>query len=262
MEEHMIPTFEKAHRLTLTDTEKELLNYFENNLPSSAFISLKELGAKLYTSNATVVRFCQKLGLRGYNEFKYQVRHELEQLKGPAFSSNSLISQSIARFQDNLETVNTATLEAVARMLADERPIYIYGSDLSSLAARYLHTILTMLDHPAILVEWHRLLNGLTYELGHDALLFIITAHGDAQRYLPAFQRAQEHDTCIVLLTCQQDSPLIPYSTYAICTNDQDEEYRHVTINGRLGIFTIIQILVELIASIHQPMQVTADPMP
>ena len=49
MEEHMIPTFEKAHRLTLTDTEKELLNYFENNLPSSAFISLKELGAKLYT---------------------------------------------------------------------------------------------------------------------------------------------------------------------------------------------------------------------
>ena len=65
-----ISVFQNAHSLSLTDTEKELLDYFKINLPSCAFMSLKDLTSKLYISNATVVRFCQKLGLKGYNEFK------------------------------------------------------------------------------------------------------------------------------------------------------------------------------------------------
>ena len=76
----MIPIFEKAHQLDLTGTEEEILQYFESNLPASIYTSLNDLSASLYTSNATIVRFCQKLGLKGYNEFKYQVRGELKQL--------------------------------------------------------------------------------------------------------------------------------------------------------------------------------------
>ena len=72
----MIPIFEKAHQLDLTGTEEEILQYFESNLPASIYTSLNDLSASLYTSNATIVRFCQKLGLKGYNEFKYQVRGE------------------------------------------------------------------------------------------------------------------------------------------------------------------------------------------
>ena len=57
----MIPIFEKAHQLDLTGTEEEILQYFESNLPASIYPSLNDLSASLYTSNATIVRFCQKL---------------------------------------------------------------------------------------------------------------------------------------------------------------------------------------------------------
>ena len=75
----MIPLFEKARRLPLTDTELEILEYFEKNIHRRMFSSLNQVSGELYTSNATIVRFCKKLGLRGYNEFKYQVRRELEE---------------------------------------------------------------------------------------------------------------------------------------------------------------------------------------
>lgn len=101
----MIPLFEKAHRLSLTDAEKEILSYFESNLPSSIYANLNDLSASLYTSNATIVRFCQKLGLKGYNEFKYQVRSELMQLQQPVFTGNDLISHSIALFKDNMQCI-------------------------------------------------------------------------------------------------------------------------------------------------------------
>ena len=96
----MIPLFGKAHRMQLTETEKSILDYFEKNLPLSVHTHLNDLSSALYTSNATIVRFCQKLGLNGYNEFKYQLRHELKQMKEPVFSPNDLISHSLALFRE------------------------------------------------------------------------------------------------------------------------------------------------------------------
>ena len=145
-----ISVFQNAHSLSLTDTEKELLDYFKINLPSCAFMSLKDLTSKLYISNATVVRFCQKLGLKGYNEFKYQVRNELKQINKPIFSSDSLISHSIALFKDNLENLDITVLDSIAELLTMDKSVYIYGSELNSLAATYLHMILATLDYPSI----------------------------------------------------------------------------------------------------------------
>lgn len=243
----MIPLFEKAHKLSLTDAEKEILSYFESNLPSSIYANLNDLSASLYTSNATIVRFCQKLGLKGYNEFKYQVRNELMQLQQPVFISNNLISHSIALFRDNMDAVDIEKMQAIADLLTSDRSVYIYGSNLSSLVAKYLQTVLSTLDYPSILIDWQRLLNGLVYSMDQDTVLFIITAHGDARRYLPVFEKAKERNVATILLTCEPDSPLIPHSTLWICTNDQNMEYHHIDINTRFGMFTIIQILIELI---------------
>ncbi len=156
----MIPIFEKAHQLDLTGTEEEILQYFESNLPASIYTSLNDLSASLYTSNATIVRFCQKLGLKGYNEFKYQVRGELKQLHMTP-TSDDLMHHTLALFRDNLEQIDVAKLEEIAGLLTSGRPIYIYGSNLSSLSAKYLQTVLTSLDYPCILIEWQRLLTGL-----------------------------------------------------------------------------------------------------
>ncbi|MCI6885664.1 MAG: MurR/RpiR family transcriptional regulator [Lachnospiraceae bacterium] len=248
----MIPLFEKAHRMTLTNTEQEILTYFETHLPSAIHTDLNRLSSELYTSNATIVRFCQKLGLRGFNEFKYQVRSELKELRSPAIASDDLISHTLALFKDNMDAIDQKKLEQIANLLTGDAPVYIYGSYLSSLAARYLQTILNTLDYPSILIEWQRLLNGLIYEITPGSVLLIITAHGDAIRYLPVFQRAKERNAVTILLTCEDTSPLIPYSTIWMCTNDKNEEYHHVDINPRIGIFTIIQLLIELVAEIHE----------
>ena len=77
----MIPLLEKAHSMQLTEMEQHILTYFEDNLSTVAFMNLEELSHILYTSNATIVRFCKKIGLNGFNEFKYQLKKELSQLK-------------------------------------------------------------------------------------------------------------------------------------------------------------------------------------
>ena len=209
---------------------------------------LNDLSSALYTSNATIVRFCQKLGLNGYNEFKYQLRHELKQMKEPVFSPNDLISHSLALFRDNMEAVDADKLKRIADYLTGDNPVYIYGSNLSSVPAKYLQVVLNTLDHPSILIEWHRLLAGLIHEITSDSVLFMISAHGDSQRYLPIFECAKKRGITTILLTSEKNSPLLSLSTIWMCSNDQNEECHHVDINSRLGIITLIQLIIELAA--------------
>ena len=91
----MIPIFEQAHSLFLTPTESEILDWFENHFPQCLYMNLEEMSDQLYTSSATIVRFCQKLGFKGFNEFKYQLRQQLKEQKNlhssPITSLNTLL---------------------------------------------------------------------------------------------------------------------------------------------------------------------------
>ena len=241
----MIPLFEHARQLELTQAEEEILDYFIRHPKSASYMSLQELSRQLYTSGATIVRFCQKLGLGGFNDFKYQLRRELQEARQTVFQSDDYIKRSIALFKDNLVSMDLDSLEWIAALLTSKRPLYIYGGNLSSLPAHYLQMVLNSLDYPSILVEWERLLGALVNTVGDDAVLLILSAHGN-DRYLPTFQTAMERGLTTILFTCEPDSPLIPYSTIAVCTNDVNREYRGVDVNTRIGFFTVIQILIEM----------------
>ena len=212
----MIPIFEEARRLLLTPAEKDILQYLENHFPACTYLSLEELSAVLYTSSATIVRFCQKLGFSGFNEFKYQSRSQLRQTDKDAGFSDEVIGRNLAMFQDNVAQLDRESLLQAASLLTSGRPLYIYGASLSSLAARYLHSILSSLDYSSILIEWQRLLNGLLYNLSDESVFLIITAHGDAARYDPVFKQARADRANTILITCERESPLIPLRTVAL----------------------------------------------
>ena len=244
----MLSLFEKAHQLPLTETEKIILSYFEEYSSAVIHMTLSDLCAQLYTSNATIVRFCQKLGLSGYNDFKYLLRSELRACKMAPFYADEYISRSMARFQDSIAALNIRQLEEITELLTSNRPLYIYGTNLSALPARYLQIVLNSLDYASILIEWENQLNGLVQNMNDNAVLLVMTARGRGERYLRPFEVAKKRGLTTVLLTSNRESSLIPYSTITVCTNDLNEEYQHTDINSRIVFFTVIQILIELTA--------------
>lgn len=245
----MLPLFEKAHKLRLTETEKNILAYFEEHAASVLHMTLSDLCGVLYTSNATIVRFCQKLGLSGYNDLKYQIRSGLQAQQETVFYPDAYISRILARLQDTIAALDLGQLEEIAGLLTSGRPLYIYGTNLSALPARYLQIVLNSLDYPSILIEWEELLHGLTGNIHKDSVLLIMTAKGNPDHYLRTFQLAKERGLTTVLLTAGHGSPLVSYSTIAVFTNDWNEEFQNMDMDPRIGFFTVVQILIELIAS-------------
>ena len=59
--------------LDFTQSEKEISEYILNHGDAILNMSIKELAKKTYTSPATIVRLCQKLNYKGYNDFKIEL---------------------------------------------------------------------------------------------------------------------------------------------------------------------------------------------
>ena len=115
--------------------------------------------------------------------------------------------------------------------------------------------MLNSLDYPSILIEWDGLLSGLVRNMDGSAVLLFMSASG-REGYLPSFHLARDRGLTTVLLTGNRNSPLIPYSTAAVCTNDLEDarpQGELADLNPRLGFFTVVQILIELAAGKRLP---------
>lgn len=64
-------------RLNLTSTEKQIVDFIEANPRIVINLPLDELSEQCYVSQASVIRFCKKLGMKGFADFKIKLASQL-----------------------------------------------------------------------------------------------------------------------------------------------------------------------------------------
>lgn len=69
-----MPIIDKLERQeNLTEAERELALFILANTGEVTRMSIAELAEQSFTSNATVIRLCRKLGLKGYRDFRIEL---------------------------------------------------------------------------------------------------------------------------------------------------------------------------------------------
>lgn len=123
---------------SLSDVDLSIYNTIVRCGPEVARMQLKELAERAHVSQASVVRFCKKLGCSGFSEFKYRYRDVLDQQEQSALDDEDV---TLARFLREARTSEFA--EALSRassiLLQADRVLFVgIGSSgyLASLGAR------------------------------------------------------------------------------------------------------------------------------
>ena len=243
----MIPLLEKAKAATLTSSERLLLNYISEHPKQVVHQNLQFICDTLFISNATIIRFCQKLGFRGFNEFKFELRSQLNHLQSNDIMNDTLFDRQLAIFKDNLNNLQLNEMESIYQMLQSHKTIYIYGSAMSSIPAHYLHSVLSSLDYNCIYVEWRHLLRGIAEYTDHDTLMIMITSHGATERYEDILLTLKANHTEIIFITDEENNSLKQLSNVYINTNEQGKMMHNVDYSYKLKSLIIVQTLIEMI---------------
>lgn len=122
----------------LTAAERSVADFFLQNRERGDFSS-KAVAARLYVSEASLSRFAQKCGFKGYREFIYEYQRPFDE--GSPFLSFSQVTKDVlARYQQLLDSssrlVDEGQMRRVSQMLANSQRVYIYGMGSSGFAAR------------------------------------------------------------------------------------------------------------------------------
>lgn len=136
-EKSAIPLIESSYS-SLTVTEKQVAQYFLNENEPDDY-SLKNVAAILAVSEATLVRFSQKCGFKGYREFIYQYEKSL-MAKKPTENITESSLQVLDAYQELLSKSYSLIKEdqifRAARMISQAKRVYVGGIGSSGYAAR------------------------------------------------------------------------------------------------------------------------------
>lgn len=125
----------KSQYNSFTDTEKRIADFFINNTDKLDF-SAKSIYEKLYVSNASLSRFAQKCGFKGYREFIYRYEESLQEEENNEANEKEVFAdvyqRVLARFY---EMVDVVQISRVVKYLSEAERTYVLGKGSSGFAA-------------------------------------------------------------------------------------------------------------------------------
>lgn len=177
------------HLDSYRDTEKSIILYLVNNIDHLENLTITSLALETYTSNATVIRFCRKLGFQGFRDFKIQLIKEAElQSKSiavnpntPFLSSDSLpevgtkiatlISNTLAKTEQNL---NYNQIEKTVQMLIKSKRIFIFATgDTYITVSSFTSKMNKVNEYPILANQWDNPAQSIANLTTNDCALFV-----------------------------------------------------------------------------------------
>lgn len=133
---------EQLESIKLTETEKTIVEYLDTHQDIVSELTITDLAANTYTSNASIIRFCKKLGFKGYKDFLIQYVKDLESLRYTTREVNydfpftdgtpNEILQSLASLYKEasdlcLKHIDLSLIEKVVNKIQKARRVFIFA---------------------------------------------------------------------------------------------------------------------------------------
>lgn len=244
---------------TLANGEQKVSDFVLNNLHRIAHMKQNEIAAESNVSVATVNRFCQTIGCKGFKDFKIIIAQSaavsMQYLGGPNAAHSPTDQLVLKVFGALLESLNTARsqikkddLEAAAKLLASAKRIVFFGVGGGS--ANVAQEGANRFFRLGIPSEAHcdgYFQRMLAATLKQGDVLFAISASGSPPELLESVAVAHIYGANTISLT-KTDSPLAKATRVSICVDLPEDQDIYKPTASRLVVMAIIDVLATRVA--------------
>ena len=230
--------------LEFSESEKEIAKYILNHGEAVLSMSVKELAKHTYTSPATIVRLCKKIGLEGYNDFKIKYSAELQydlqhtdridvNFPFQKDDSHPLICHKLASLSqeviaDTVKLIDFNQLHQIVDLVYHYPTIDIYGSGNSLLAAMSFQHKMMRISRDVNLRVLHGEQIFMSYNTNPDRIGMIISYSGETNEVIQIAQTLKEKKTPLIVLTSIGDNRLSHYADYILNIGSREKIFTKI----------------------------------
>lgn len=248
--------------LTLFAAEWRIADYILANPQEAANMTQSQLAAQSGSSEATVSRFCKKLGFENYRVFQLTLARDVRETRQIGAYSNNVSMEDIPQSLENILNNKLNEITATIHSLSEDSLLRVLdllrNASIIEVAA-VGNTIPVALDASfkfkqlglrCVMSEILEHQSAFALTLTPQDLLFLISHSGRSRRLLDIAKIARERRVPIVLITGDPSSPLARVSDHCLYSTNLESllTTKEFTLS-RISALTIIEVLYLFLVS-------------
>lgn len=241
--------FNRISQITKVATrqEKLIIDLLLTSNPNMlSYMSISEFAQAAKVADSTVLRFCRKLGLRGYSEF----RMLMAQSKTSEYSGNetdfayNILTNITKTLQSTYELISHDSLEQAARLILEARHVYAMGSGNSGVAAMELRNKLLRLGiHIHEITDSHmQAIAAATLDSRDVLVLFSVS--GGTKDVINLARTARQQGVKTIIVTNYIKSPLSAFADIQLSTVSKRSPLDGGSLASKISQLYVIDVLI------------------
>ncbi len=251
--------FEKisSEYYALTSSEKKVADFALSNQGGTQFMSISELADASGVAEATISRFCRRLGYKGYNAFKLAVAKSSPHpqpwdnpLSGEVTAEDSLenICKKLftAETEAMAQTMELLSLDAVreaAAMLHSARRVICMGQGGSLLIANEAAHLFSTFSNKFTSIGDSHLQAMTAATMDPEDIIFFFSYSGSTKEMVKTLTLAREQHGKVILVTRFPNSPGAALSDVVLQCGANENSLQTGSIAARIAQMYLLDIL-------------------
>ncbi len=224
---------------SLSKTHKLIANYVLKHQTETSYFSIKELSEVTGAGEATIIRFCIKVGYAGYPEFKAALRNELAEkgsitdrlrrsykvYEGRGAGIVQMLQDDIGRIEKTISNLDMNMFFEVCEKIILAKKIYILASRSAASLGIFFQYYLNMALGNVELISDMGCTADQLCELNSNDVVIGITFIRYTRSTVDLFQYAKEQGAQTIAITDSPVSPLIRWADKYLLTDTSMPSY-------------------------------------
>lgn len=243
----------------MSKAEKRIAQIILDDPREIVQMSITELAARSKVSDATVVRFCRRLGMQGYQEMKVtlaqdlvspieSIHEEVSEGDAPADVLGKVFASTMHALEYTLRILDKRQFEQALEAISRAKTINIYGCGNSASVARDMQHKLMRLGLRAVSFSDGHMQSIASTALEKGDVCIAISHSGSSKDVVSAAKLAKMRGATVICMTGLGRSPLSDVADIRLDTASKETSYHIVALSSRISQYTIIDSLYSALA--------------
>lgn len=249
----------------LTNSEKKVADYVLGHRIDVQYMSISELAEECEVADATISRFCRRLGLPGYNAFKLELarasmaaRTGLQRAPAsPAadgFSAlcKQVLGENISALEQTFRLVDPDQLMRAVELIEGSRRVVCMGQGGSMVLAQEAWTLFSMVSSKFVYVpDSHLQINTLAVMEADEVILYF-SYSGSTRDLQDALEVARARRVPMILVSRFPKSPGGQQADVVLQCGVNESPLQPGSVSARMAQLLILDLLFQQLCSRNQ----------
>ncbi|WP_445486779.1 MurR/RpiR family transcriptional regulator [Niallia sp. 03133] len=244
----------RSYYARLSEKEKKIADYILQNPEEIIHCTINELAEDLNVADATVFRFCKRIGFKGYQAMKIalaseiiepiqQIHEEINKDDNVKTVTEKVFHSNIRTLENTLQILNGASIQKAVDLLINAKRVEFYGTGGSAVIAMdaFHKFVRTGIKAFSFLDSHFQLMSAS--QLSETDIAVVISHSGTNKDTINILKTAKTNGAKTISITGYPKSPIAQNADVALFTSSEETEYRSEALSSRIAQLSLIDAL-------------------